>query len=160
MQSGTRIDDGWPRVPSYVTDTPHYIGQFPALALALYRGDIAESPEFVARRVSEDALFSGKGPIRQDYYDGEQFKSGGPGATPAEVFAMGRATMSFGGGKSVVPDFAKFWNRETKAVRSVTGELNWDYGHETVTVSTLRTQAISLACLGLAKLSFPRSPLR
>ena len=153
-QSGTRIDDGWPRVSSYATDTPHYIGQFPALALALFRGDIAESPEFAARRVAEDDLYSGKGPVRQDYYDGEQFKSGGPGATPAEVFAMGRVTMSFSGGRSVTPDVAKFWNRGSKTIRSVTGQLDWDYGREVITVSAPRTHAI-VGRPGTAKIGLP-----
>ena len=36
IQSGTRLGDGWPGMSSYSTDTPHYLGQFPALAFALY----------------------------------------------------------------------------------------------------------------------------
>ena len=34
--NGPRIGDGWPHLGSYVSDTPHYIGQFPALAFAIY----------------------------------------------------------------------------------------------------------------------------
>ena len=36
IQSGTRLGDGWPGMSSYATDTPAYIGQFPALALSVY----------------------------------------------------------------------------------------------------------------------------
>ena len=49
IQSGVRLGDGWPGMSSYATDTPHYIGQFPALAYALYNHHITESAPAVAR---------------------------------------------------------------------------------------------------------------
>ncbi len=35
IQDATRLGDGWPRMSSYASATPHYMGQFPPLALAL-----------------------------------------------------------------------------------------------------------------------------
>ena len=42
LNSRTRMGDGWPNLSKYVTDTPHYMGQFPALAFAVHKGHISE----------------------------------------------------------------------------------------------------------------------
>ena len=65
--------------------------------------------------------------------------------TPAEALAIGRVTVAFDGdkgAKSTAVDFAKYWDKDKKVVRSLTGELTWDYGRQLVTVGTPKTQAI------------------
>jgi hypothetical protein len=137
IQSGTRLGDGWPGLSTYATDTPHYIGQFPALSFALMKGHIAEAPLVAARRVAPAALFDGKAPFLEG--------GDGPGtaeATPLEVFAIGRVAMSFKGSESVALDAREWWDRERKVVRSATQELTWDYGNEVVTLAAPKSQAI------------------
>jgi hypothetical protein len=141
-QTGSRLGDGWPGMRTYATDTPHYIGQFPALAFALHKNHITEASIVAARRLTEDDVFSGRAPLKQDYYDGNQLRRV-EGGTPLEVFAIGRATIKIGsGGKSEQIDFSKFWDREKRVIRSTTGELSWDYGNQLVTVQAPKTQAI------------------
>lgn len=144
IQSGTRLGDGWPAMSSYATDTPAYIGQFPALAFALYRGHITESPVIAARRLSMADLFTGRDALKQDSTKGgydvkSMIVNGG---TPLEAFAIGRVTVDFAGGRTEQANFAKYWDQGNKMIRSVTGELTWDYGRQVVTVQTQKTQAV------------------
>ncbi len=143
-QGRTRIGDGWPNLSSYVTDTPHYIGQFPALAFALYHGHIEEGPVVAARRLDVKDLFLGIDPLSQDFtgggWDDKRLK--GSLATPAEALAIGRVTVSFDGGKSRRADFGKYWDRDAKVVRSATGQLVWDYGRGVVQLRSEKTQAV------------------
>ncbi len=142
----TRIGDGWPGLSSYCTDTPHYIGQFPALAYALYKGHIKEAPLAAARRLKMDELFTGDDPL------GEAAAAGGGNGfdqkqttgvqTPNEVLAIGRVTVSFDGKAPEKTDWSKYWNKEKKTVASMTGELNWDYGNRIVTLTAPKTQAV------------------
>ena len=142
-QSGTRLADGWGG-GSYVTDTPDYLGQFPALAFAIYHGHVTESPVVAARRLSTQDLFTGKDPLKQDFttggYDIKTLVSNG--GTPAEAFAIGRITVDFSGGKSQQTDLAKYWDENNKVINSATGELTWDYGRQVITVHTPKTQAV------------------
>ena len=144
LNSRPRIGDGWPNLSSYVTDTPHYIGQFPALAFAIHHGHIQEGPVVAARRLSRSDLFTGTDPLKQDFtggtYDAKELK--GNLQTPAEALAIGRVSVGFDGGEPIGTDLAVHWDKSAKIVRSATGQLNWDYGRQTVTLATPKTQAI------------------
>jgi hypothetical protein len=122
------------------------MGQFPALALAVQRGDIKEAPIAAARRLKTDALFQGIDALEQDFtgggYDNKALQ--GNLATPAAVLAIGRVTSKFG---AEVPasekvDWTKAWDESNKVVTSLTGELKWDYGRRIVTVAAPRTHAV------------------
>ena len=65
-----------------------------------------------------------------------------PGAVPDEVFAMGRVTVGFGDGKSVSNDLKPLWNEQEKTLTSVTGEMVWDYGKETILLKSPKTQGV------------------
>ena len=143
-QSGTRLGDGWPGLSSYTSDTPAYLGQFPALAFALHHGHLKESPIIAARRLVKEDLFTGKDALKQDFtkggYDIKTLESNG--GTPAEAFALGRVTTSFDGGKSEQTDLTKLWDEKNKVLKSATGDLTWDYGREVITVHSQKTQAV------------------
>ncbi len=144
IQSGTRLGDGWNGMSSYASDTPAYIGQFPALAFALYHGHLEESPVVAARRLPEADLFAGTDALKQDAttggYDAKTMIV--DGGTPLEAFAIGRVTVDFDGGETEQADFTEFWAQSEKRLRSVTGELGWDYGQQLVKVETPKTQAL------------------
>lgn len=144
LSSRNRMGAGWPNLSSYVTDTPHFIGQFPALAFAIHKGHIKEGTIAAARRLKVDDLFQGVDALQQDFtgggYDAKALK--GSLATPQEILAVGRVTTSFDGRSSEKVDWTSYWDKEKKVVRSVTGELAWDYGRRIVTLATPKTQAV------------------
>ncbi len=144
LNSRTRPGDGWPNLSKYVTDTPHYIGQFPALFFALHHGHITEAPAAAARRITVDALFRGTDPLQQDITGGghDDKLVQGASATPLETLAVGKVTVGFDGGQPVTPNLRRYWDRSKKIVRSMTGELTWDYGRRLVTLTAPKTQAI------------------
>ncbi len=136
------IGSGWPNLRSYVTDTPHYIGQFPALAIVIHKGHITEAPLAAARRLRPDDLFRGIDPLGQDLVSGKQDtkEARAKATTPREVLAIGRVTVSFKGGRSTkVP-----WNRYVKSgvIRSMTDELTWDTKRRVVTVEAKKTHGV------------------
>ncbi len=139
-QTGTRLGDGWPGMNSYVTDTPHYIGQWPALAFALYKGHIKEPRVVNIRRASPEQLMSGKPGWLQDYYNGNDLIKA-PGGTPQEVFATERAVISFDGGPVQKDSPLKHWQKEARMIASNTLELFWNYGAENISVAAEKTQA-------------------
>jgi len=144
LNSRTRLGDGWPNLSSYVTDTPHYIGQFPALAFAIHHGHIEEGPTAVARRIEREDLFSGDDPLQQNLvasgYDRKQVE--GPVATPSEALAIGKVLVSFEGGTSERIDLTEYWDRRDRTIRAATGQLTWDYGEGVVEVRSDRTQGL------------------
>jgi len=141
-----RLGSGWPNMRSYVTETPHYLGQFPALAFAVHKGHIREAPIVAARRLKPDAIFQGIDALSQDFtgggYDQKELK--GNLATPKEVLAIGRVTVKIADGleRSAAVDWGEYWDKDRKVVRSITGELTWDYGRRVVTVQTPKTQGV------------------
>lgn len=138
--------DGWPNLSSYVTDTPHYIAQFPALAFAVWHSHVKQAPPAAARRIEVDDLFAGKSPIRHDAVPGpapaQTTAPDGARITPVQAAAIGRISTSFAGGRSEFADFAKYWDASARTIRSMTGELTWDYGRQVVTVGSPKTQAV------------------
>ncbi len=152
LNSGFYPGDGWPGQSSYVTDTPHYIGQFPALAFAVSHRHVQEAKTAAGRHIKVNDLFSGVDPLKQDFTGGgyDAKKTQGPLGTPVETLAIGRVTVSFDDGASEAVDFAKYWDREKKTVRSLTGELTWDYGRQLVTLHGEKTQAIIGRAVGQA----------
>ena len=133
-QEGTRLGDGWPRMGSYVTDTPHYLGQWPALAFALYKGHLKQGELVAARRTTPDAVMSGKPAWIQDYYNGNDLIKA-PGGTPQEVFAAGRVTVGFNGETSLA-------RQTSQTSLAVTAQLTWDAPAEHILVRSERTQGV------------------
>ena len=144
--SRVRMGSGWPDMSSYASETPHYFGQFPALAFAIYKGHIKEAPLAAARRLKLDDAFQGFDPLSQDFtgggYDNKELK--GNLATPKEVLAIGRVTAKVADGldHSAAADWSQYWDREKRVVRSMTGELVWDYGRRVVLVQAAKTQGV------------------
>ncbi len=139
-----RLGSGWPRQSSYVTETPLYLGQFPALALAIHRGHLTEGPLLAARRVTLDQACSGFDAFSQALPGGGFVEDGEGGTltTPPEALAMGRVSAR------VADDQPRAsrgdWEalREGGVISSATGELVWDTEARVVTVRTERTQGV------------------
>jgi glycosyl hydrolase family 42 (putative beta-galactosidase) len=141
-----RMGSGWPRLRSYVTETPHYLGQFPALALAIYKGHVEEAPIAAARRLKLADLYTGDDPLGTAYSahggTGADMKTARGEKTPNEALAIGRVTVSFDGGKSENTEWDRYWDRGRKTVRSMTGQLEWDYGRRVAVLRGPKTHAV------------------
>jgi hypothetical protein len=105
---------------------------------------VTPGPVVAARHVKVDDLFTGVDPLKQDLTGGghDQKTAKGPMVTPVEALAIGRVTVSFDAGTSTAVDYSKYWDHDKKVVRSMTGELTWNYGKQFVTVGTTKTQGI------------------
>lgn len=141
-----RMGSGWPDdMNSYVAETPHYLGQFPALARAIHRGDLAPAAGAAARRLAIDDIFRGLDARSQATPSGG-WGPAGPGdlALAPETFAIGRLSLSLEPAplRSERIDPAPWWDRDRGLIRSSTGELSWDTRDRVVTVASPRTQAV------------------
>lgn len=141
IQSGPQLGEGWPNMSSYTSDTPHYFGQWPALALSVHRGDLQEGESIAARRAKAQDLFTGKQAWSQDFYNGEQLIQA-PGGTPLEDFALGRITVGFKETTSSTPHPGDLVDATKKILRASTKEMTWDYGRERILIQAARTQGI------------------
>jgi len=140
------MGNGWPGMRSYVTCTPHYIGQFPALAFAVYNNHFKEGDVVSARRLSTDDIFVGVDKLRQEFgrvgYDENELLAHGD--TPVEALAIGRVTLKIEDGlqPSYLGELSEYWNRQAQTIQSNTGQLTWDYGSKVVTVHSEKTQGV------------------
>ncbi len=116
LNSRSYVGDGWPGLSSYVTDTPHYIGQFPALFFAIHQHHIKHAPPAAERHLKVAELYSGVDPLKQDFSGGgyDAKKVQGELVTPVEALAIGRVTVAFDGGKDKFANLNKYWNKSAK----------------------------------------------
>ncbi len=144
--SSHRMGDGWHHLGKYVVETPHSIGQFPAIAFAIANHHIDEGEVVAARYLSKDQVFSGKDPLGQSLagggYDAKELT--GSFTTPPWALAVGRVTIKFvaNPAKSELKDLTPYHDQAAKRLTSTTGQLVWDYGNRHVEVRSAKTQAI------------------
>lgn len=143
------MGDGWPNLRKYVTETPHYMGQFPALAFAVYNNHIQEGDTVAIRRLTRDDVFSGKDVLGQALSGGghDEKELVGSLATPPEAVAIGRVTIAFGKESALQQKLSPYWDQQAKTITSTTGELVWRYGDRLVEVRSAKTQGV----IGFAK---------
>jgi len=128
---------------------PSVLGQFPAAALAFRRGYVQEAPAAVTERLTLEQLYHfGRAAL---------FEMGGKdvlwesrigaleGAADREAmgddrlaFFVGKVNRLIANGTAGIEaaDLARYIDRANKTVRSLTGELAWNYGLGVVTVNT------------------------
>lgn len=142
--SQNRMGDGWPGQSKYKSNTPHYMGQFPALAFAIHKGHIKEGQVVAARRVGNDQIYAGRDVLGQSIAQGGHDTKvlGGNVATPPEALAAGRVTIAFDRGKATMADLSRYWDRNKKVITSSTKELAWHYGERYFEVRSPKTQAV------------------
>ena len=148
-----RMGGGWPSdMNSYVTETPHYIGQFPALARAIHEGHLSAGPPAALRRMNLGAAaVAGRDPraFTNNWNDGSADNL----SLPPETFAIGRVANCLepfrenresrcGNGQSQRSNWSDFWDRSSQRIESSSQELLWDYGERMVEVNSPRTQGI------------------
>jgi hypothetical protein len=123
-------------------DVPTSLGQFPALARMIYRGDVNEGEVISVRRVSPADLAEGRFSFSDKVEQHGDVKSFG-GSVPPEALAAGRVAVEFTDKSqpSELPDMGRY--REGSVIKSVTGQLAWDTsGGGFFTVNTAGTKAV------------------
>ncbi|MGD0092998.1 MAG: hypothetical protein ABSE73_24050 [Planctomycetota bacterium] len=123
-------------------DVATQIGQFPALARMIFRGDVKEGAIISSRRVSPQELQEGKFSFSDRIEQAGDIKEFG-GTCPAKALAAGRCVVEFTDKpmESTFPDMAKF--ERDKAITAITKQLTWDYsGKGYFTVDTEGTKAV------------------
>ncbi|HRK32739.1 MAG TPA: hypothetical protein PLD59_16885, partial [Tepidisphaeraceae bacterium] len=151
----TLLSPGWDSTPAkFCLQTPTGLGQFPAAALAYRRGMIRQSEPIAQISLSPEHIRALKGmpantagnldALRAaDIPAGatvvvdalEQLDPRAPAAGRVEV------TIAPDAGASRIADLSTLIDAEARTIRSVTNELNWNYGKGIVTIDTPRVQA-------------------
>ena len=133
---------GWPPWGVWEADVPTQIGQYPALARMIYRGDVKEAPVISTRRVSANDLARGTFDFTDKVVQQGDIKSFG-GSVPPEALAVGRVVVEFTDNEqpSTFPDLAPY--RSGTALTSATKQLVWDTASQGwFTVDTPGTKAV------------------
>ena len=128
-------------------DAPTQIGQYPALARMIMRGDVSEGETIGVRSVSPRNLAEGKFGFSDQVVQQGDVKSFS-GNTPETALAAGRLVVKFTDRDepSIFPDMAKY--DRNKRIVSTTRLLMWDYsGKGYFAVNTEGTKAV----VGFAK---------
>ncbi|HEY3323199.1 MAG TPA: hypothetical protein VGP72_22285 [Planctomycetota bacterium] len=123
-------------------DVPSQIGQFPALARMIFRGDVKEGEVISSRRVSLEDLRTGKFSFSDQIEQAGDIKEFG-GSCPAKALAAGRCVVEFADKPtaSTFPDMSKY--EKDKVITSCNKQLVWDYsGKGFFTVDTEGTKAV------------------
>ncbi len=139
-----RFGSGWPGLGKYCSHTPHYMGQFPALAFAVYNNHIKEGAVVAKRVVTDKMMYSAKDELGQAISAGshDQKVLGKNVKTPPECIAIGKVTIEYSDAQPELDQLGLYWDQGTKQIRSNTGQLQWDYGNRIVQVMTKKTQAV------------------
>jgi hypothetical protein len=123
-------------------DVPTSLGQYPALARMIFRGDVKEGDVISVRRVSPTDLADGRFNFSDKVEQHGDVKSFG-GSVPPEALAAGRVVVEFTDKSqpSQLPDMSRY--RKGSVIRSVTEQLAWDTaGQGFFTVNTPGTKAV------------------
>ncbi|NQT40020.1 MAG: hypothetical protein HQ581_21180 [Planctomycetes bacterium] len=133
---------GWFAWGVWEADTPTQIGQYPALARMVYRGDVKESEVISSRRVSLSELEQGEFSFSDRVQQQGDIKTFG-GSVPAEALAAGRLVVEFTDDvqPSTFPDMEKY--RQGDTIVSATEQLTWSKaGKGCFFVNTPGTKAV------------------
>jgi hypothetical protein len=147
------IGNLWCDNPSYkwVGNSPVILGQFPANALIFRQGLVeAGKPAVVEHRRLED-LWQRKTPIISEESGWDPNRDTGNIALTSSVktaidplaYLVGAVRVVYDGdpAKTEVVDLAKYIDRQNKTVRSITGQIETDYGRGVYRVNSPTAQA-------------------
>ena len=130
--------------------TPMILGQFPAAALLFRRGDVSLGRPAVLEHRTLKQLWERVPPVIAEESGFDPNRDQGDTAKQSQIagvvqplaFLVGPVEVVYGSdpAKTSVVDLNRYIDREKKLVRSVTGELVWDYGRGLCTLDTPRSQ--------------------
>jgi len=130
--------------------TPVIMGQFPAAALIFRRGYIKEAPSVIHEALSLANLYDLRGTAAVDSQNLDALRAADvPGSANAArrnalASCVGRITRTVTEktGRSIDRDISPFVDSKARTVRSMTGELTWNYGTGFVKIDSDRAQGL------------------
>jgi hypothetical protein len=145
---------GWAqRLSKFPVALPTSMGEFPAAALLYRRGLVKEADAVVHAEIKLADLFALKGiPVsapqnldefrKKDIPAGKTLETPDLGSIDPLSFLVGRVEVNVteAGGTSKVVELSGLIDRAKKTVKSVTGELTWDYGRGLATIDAPAAQ--------------------
>ena len=144
-QSNRRVFDdrvGWFPWGVWEADVPAQLGQYPALARMIYRGDVKEGEVISTRCVSPQNLAAGEFDFTDKVVQQGDVKSFG-GSVPPEALAAGRVVVEFteASKPSTFPKMEQF--RRGTTILANNRQLAWSTGGKgAFTVNTPGTKAV------------------
>ncbi|KAA5544648.1 hypothetical protein FYK55_10085 [Roseiconus nitratireducens] len=139
-----------PPMGKWQLSTPAQIGMFPAAALMFRRGDVRQGAPVVVERRELQEVWSRKAPLLPEESGFDPNRDSKPPASEAEAARQGTITplaylagpveVEFREGETELADLQSLIHPETQTVRSVTGQLVWDYGGGICTLNSPKAQ--------------------
>ena len=132
--------------------SPVTAGTFPAAALQYRRGDVAEAKNVVYQILDLEDLYAMKGSgastaealddLRKKDIPNSGVVTGAVNKLDPLSFYVGRVVRAFGKNpdRSTQEDLTKYIDRNNKTIKSITGELFWNYGTGIALVDTPLSQ--------------------
>ncbi len=128
----------------YNVDNPLHLGQYPALARMIYRGDVQPGEPVAVRRIYVPALRGGSPEVEERVEQEGDVKVFG-GAVPPEALAVGRCLVEFPEepAEDEFADLQQSRDEDEMGVRSNTGQLTWSFaGGGYAVIDTPGTQGV------------------
>ena len=139
------------------TQTPVTMGQFPATAYLYRKGLVAPGAKVVTAALSTADLYALNGAPVQAPVNLEAFRAkdvpAGKAVSVAKLdaidplaFFVGKVGITMdasGAAKSEAVDLTRYINKDAKVVKSVTGELAWNYDAGRMIVNTKQAQGVT-----------------
>lgn len=153
-----------PPMGKWQLSTPAQIGMFPAAALMFRKGYVRKGEPVLSEHRSAKDLWSRQPPLLPEEAGFDPNRDSRPPATEAEAARQGSVTplaylagpvqVSFDQGQTKLADLTRLIDSDQQTVRSVTGELSWNYGDGFCTLNSPKAQGIAgdLAAAGTVKL--------
>lgn len=145
----------WEQSPhtKWTYSTPVQIGQFPAAALIYRQGLLKEGEPAIIEQRSLQNLWDRKTPLisEEPGWDPNRDTDHMPPSSSIKTvldplaYLVGPVRVVYGGdpAKSTAVDLTKYIDRKGKIVRSITGEIETDYGRGLFRINAPRAQAVA-----------------
>ncbi|ACK65769.1 hypothetical protein PCC8801_1722 [Rippkaea orientalis PCC 8801] len=153
-----------PSLGKWVINTPELLGNFPAAALMYRQNYIKMGSIVIDEKRSLDELWSREIPLISETtsFDPNRDKNEDNSSVSLSktvnplAFLVGRVQVSYNrnSSESQVLDLSPYIDEKAKTIRSITGEIQWNYSQGICTLNTPKAQGVSgfLAQVGEIKL--------
>ncbi|WP_372721506.1 hypothetical protein [Novipirellula sp.] len=153
-----------PPMEKWQLSTPAQIGMFPAAAMMFRQGYIRQGKPALLESRNLSDVFNRKPPLLPEEAGFDPNRDSRTQAVKAEAARQGTITplaylagpveVAFDSGETRLADITSLIDTENQTVRSITGELNWNYGDGFCTLNSLKAQgaAGNLAAAGTISL--------
>jgi hypothetical protein len=142
-----------PSIGKWVADTPEVLGNFPAAALLYRKGYVQRGETVVRENRRLQNMWDRRIPIIAETASYDPNRDRGNYAPESSVkadvnrlaFLVGPVEVAYGAdpaGTEVI-DLSRYIDERSRVVRSVTGQVRWDYGRGICTLNAPKAQGVS-----------------